>query len=191
MVQYRMSPGTGELKRQVPACPAASFVRRLQSFSLSNFDEPQASAQLLDTTLCRAWAATMSAAGEAGEQPLQLLDLPMELICKIVRYVELNEAEVPHRTDNLAALRCVCRCLRQAVDAAVSVISIHPGVSPKELAIVMRRCRGGQVYRQIPPLLHVPVLSMQWCRQCRRQQGRAMHRGPQPCWNAPPQASRL
>lgn len=80
----------------------------------------------------------------AADPPLSLLDLPSDIFSIVAGHLEADESQGDHLYQNLAALRCVCRQLRQAVNAAATIIRVHPGVDAAELASLTRQCTGAR-----------------------------------------------
>jgi F-box domain len=87
-------------------------------------------------------------------------NLPTDLLAFVVDHVEQEDA---------AALRCVCRSLRHAVDLTKTHATFHPNVDAAELRSTTRRCKGGCMCSDFP-VSH--VAAQQWaCIKCMLRMG--------------------
>ena len=73
---------------------------------------------------------------------MTLVDLPEHMLSCIIRLVEQDALQPNSDADGVAALRCVCRSLRHAVDAAVTQAVFHTYMGADELDDVLHRHTG-------------------------------------------------
>ena len=78
---------------------------------------------------------------------MTLIDLPEHMLSCIIRLVEQDALQPNSDADGVAALRCVCRLLRHAVDAAATRAVFHTYMGADELDDVLRSRTGSSVSR--------------------------------------------
>jgi hypothetical protein len=76
---------------------------------------------------------------------MTLIDLPEHMLSCIIRLVEQDALQPNSDADGVAALRCVCRSMRHAVNAAVTQAVFYTYVGADELDDVSHRHTGSSV----------------------------------------------
>lgn len=90
---------------------------------------------------------------------MTLVDLPDHMLSCIIRLVEQDALQPNSDADGVAALRCVCRSLRHAVDAAVTQAVFRTYLGADELDGALHRHTGASVLLRdtiLPTLLLRP-----------------------------------
>jgi hypothetical protein len=73
---------------------------------------------------------------------MRLIDLPTDVLSRIIRHLQEDGWQQDSSLDDVAALRSTCCSLRHAVDQLVTYANIHANTDAEALRSMTRRCAG-------------------------------------------------